>query len=99
MPPNWASAPQNQPRANVAVSIFDDAGAKPLKWSISSLALLSNGLFITSLSFIVCGWSPADGLNGQKALPRKNAATASQMSLALGAMTSPVNLFGREVIL
>jgi hypothetical protein len=99
MPPNWASAPQNQPRANVAVSISDDVEVRPLKCLFSTFVRLSDGLFIAALSFNESSWSAAGGLNGQRALPRKNPASANQMSLAREDGNNSVNLCGWEVIL
>ena len=45
------------------------------------------------------GPSSVGGLNGHNALPRKNPAIASQMSLAPGAKTDSVSLFDRNLIL
>jgi len=98
MLPNWASEPQNQPRAKVAVCISTVAEVKPAKCLFSTLVRLSDGLFIISPCFIGCGPSSAGGLNGHSALPRKNPASASQTILLLGAKTNSVSLFGKEVI-
>lgn len=97
MLPNWASGPQNQPRAKVAVSISPVAEAEPSKCLCSTLVWISVELFIIAPCFIGCSPSSAGGLKGHSVLPRRNAASAAQMTLPLGAKTNPVSLFGKEV--